>query len=82
MQQNMFLNEPGNLVKLRPGSYLTDITLRRGYAMLIVENPTLATVLEKEVNGMNLLQVHSESNCRIYARIGAIEKLEMEKKND
>jgi hypothetical protein len=65
-----------------PGSYLTDITSHRGYAMLIVENPTLATVLENENNGMNLLQVHSESACRIYARTGAIEIVETEKKND
>lgn len=82
MQQKIHQTEPGNLVKLKPGSYLTDITSHKGYAMLIVENPTLATVLEIENNGMNLLQVHSESNCRIYARTGAIENLTMETMND
>ena len=76
------VNEPGHLVTIKPGSYLTDITMRRGSAMHFVESPTLGVVLEEETNGMNLVQVNDDLHSRIYARKSALTSATMENDND
>lgn len=77
-----FATEPGNLVTVKPGSYLTDITMRQERAMFFVETPTLGVVLEEETNGMNLVQLHNGVPCRIYARKSAMTSAEAESTND
>jgi len=71
--------EPGRLVTIKPGNYLTDITKCDDAAMLLLKHPTLGIVLEKEDNGLNLVQVQDDKHCRIYARISALVSAELEK---
>ena len=76
------VSEPGHLVTIKPGNYLTDITMRRGSAMHFVESPTLGVVLEEETNGMNLVQVNDGVHSRIYARKSALTSAVTENEND
>ena len=82
MQQKIQENDPGRLVTIKPGNYLTDITMQRGTAMHFVESPTLGVILEKESNGMNLVQVNDDLHNRIYARKSALMSAESENEND
>ena len=72
------LAEPGHLVTIKPGNYLTDITSRDEAAMLLLQNPTLGVLLEKENNGLNLVQVQDDKHRRIYARMSALVSAESE----
>lgn len=74
--------DPGNLVTIKPGNYLIDITKQADSAMYIVESPTLGVVLEEEPNGMNLVHVNDDMHSRIYARKSALVCALMENKND
>lgn len=76
------VTDPGRLVTVKPGNYLTDITMKRGTAMFFVEKPMLGIVLEEEANGMNLVQVHDDTHNRIYARKSALTNAETENEND
>jgi hypothetical protein len=81
MQVDRQVTEPGNLVTIKPGNYLTEISPIRESAMLLVEKPTLGIVLQKvsEKNGINLVQVQDELHNRIFAVNGALEReLEIE----
>lgn len=82
MQQKLQESDPGRLVTIKPGNYLTDITMHRVSAMHFVESPTLGVVLEEESNGMNLVQVNDALHNRIYARKSALTSAEMEIEND
>lgn len=75
------VNEPGRLVTIKPGNYLTDITRHPQTAMLMLESPTLGIVLEEETNGLNLVQVQNDMHGRIYARNSALLDAETENRN-
>ena len=72
------VNKPGNLVTIKPGNYLTDISMHQSSAMFFVESPTLGMILEMETNGMNLVQVQDDMHFRIYARTSALKSVESE----
>ena len=76
--------KPGNLVTIKPGNYLTEISSNKEMAMILVEKPTLGLVLKRvsEKNGINLVQVQDGLHNRIFAGSSALTNAQSENNND
>ena len=73
--------EPGNLVKVIPGCYLSDTHRKDDPAMVVVPKSTLGVILDK-TPGRNLIQLQTESLSRIFASEMAISKIAEDTEND
>lgn len=73
--------EPGNLVKVIPGCYLSDTHRRDDPAMVVIPKSTLGLVLNK-APGRNLIQLQTEGFSRIFASETAIMKVAEDTEND